>query len=248
MQDKIQAIRNKVAECIRLAEQQFGVTMPQVQIRFDLKGRAAGIAGRRYGQFYLRFNCNHIALGGKTWEHMINDTVPHEVAHTVCQAFPQLGRNHNPGWKRVCKALGGNGERCYTEQDAPEAVAAQRPFVYITTAGHQVRVSKVIHRKIQSGSVYGYRDGRGQLNNQCQYSYMDAAAIQQTKEPVVVNTTKVKSQTKPVSGNGSKADLVRARIAQAKARSEDAGVVVQWAVETLGMSRSLAKTYVKNNW
>ncbi len=46
----------------------------------------------------------------------------------------------------------------------------------------------------------------------------------------------------------SKADQVRARIAEAKINSEDHAVVVAWAMETLGMSKGLANTYVKENW
>ena len=248
MQDQIQAIRNKVAECVALAEKKFGIKMPQVQVRFDLTGRAAGMAGVRYGQFYLRFNVNHIKLGGKSWEHLLNDTVPHEVAHTVCQAFPRFGRNHDRGWKAVCVALGGNGNRCYSEQDAPEAIAQMRPYVYITTNGHEVRVTKVIHSKIQKGSVYNFRQGKGQVNRQCQYSYMAAPAVAASKKPVVFSTAPAPAPKAVVPAGASKADMVRARIAQARARSEGAEVVVLWAVEVLGMSRSLAKTYVKNNW
>jgi len=123
MQAQIEAIRARVQQCIALAEDKFTIKMPKVDVRFDLTGRAAGMACMRYGQFSLRFNKNHIKLGGKTFEHLLNDTVPHEVAHTVCQAFPRMGRNHDAGWKRVCIALGGNGSRCYSEEDAPEAVA-----------------------------------------------------------------------------------------------------------------------------
>lgn len=256
MQDQIQAIRNKVQECIARAEQKFGIKMPQVQVRFDLTGRAAGMAGMRYGNFYLRFNTNHMRLGGKTWEHLLNDTVPHEVAHTVCQAFPKFGRNHDAGWKRVCIALGGNGTRCYSEQDAPEAVAAQRPYVYITTNGHEVRVTKVIHSKIQNGASYVYKGGKGKINRECQFNYMTAPAVVATKKPVVVDNTLVLGTKtveiplkKPTATAGaSKADLIRARIQQAKARGETAEIVVQFGMEVLGMTASLAKTYVKNNW
>ena len=151
MQSKIDAIKAKVAQCIALAEKIYDITMPNVQMRFDLTGRAAGAASMCYGAFYLRFNSAHMNLGGQTWEHLLNDTVPHEVAHTVCQAFPKFGRNHNDGWKRVCLSLGGTGRRCYSEDDAPEAITTMRPYVYGTTNGNTVRVTKVIHA---GGGVY----------------------------------------------------------------------------------------------
>jgi SprT protein len=259
MQQQIEQIRAKVQQCIKLAEDKFGITMPKVDVRFDLTGRAAGMAGMRYGHFYLRFNRTHMALGGKTWEHLLNDTVPHEVAHTVCQAFPKFGRNHDAGWRRVCIALGGNGSRCYGENDAPEAVAQQRPWVYITTTGHEVRVTKVIHSKIQQGAGYIMKGGKGKLNNQCQYNYMTAPAVKAAAKPVVVNTPAPVAVAAPVEratvaaqwnvpAGASNAERVRGRIAVAKRNGEAADAVVEWAVVTLGMKRQLAKAYVKNNW
>jgi hypothetical protein len=57
--------------------------------------------------------------------------------------------------------------------------------------------------------------------------------------------------TKQVPPAGvSKADAIRAQIAVVKAAqgSEAFEVVVAWAVNELGMTRTLARTYVKNNW
>lgn len=246
MQSQIEAIKSKVAECIAIAERKFNIKMPQVQVRFDLSGRAAGMAGYRGTSFYLRFNVKHMALGGQSWEHLLNDTVPHEVAHTVCQSNPQFGRNHDAGWKRVCIALGGNGRRCYSEEDAPEAIAAMRPYVYVTTNGHEVRVTKVVHSKIQRGSSYSFKGGKGSVNRSCQYSYMTAPAVQQVKKPVVVNAAPpVVKPTKQVAAPAmSKADAIRSQIAQGKTEAE----CVEYGIAVLGMSRALSKTYVKNNW
>lgn len=254
MQDQLQQIRNRVQECIQRAEALFNIKLPAVEIRFDLRGRAAGMACRVGGRYSVRFNIEHIRLGGKTLEHMISDTVPHEVAHTVCQAYPQFGHRHDAGWQRVCRALGGSGSRCYGEDDAPEAVAAQRPYVYITTTGHEVRVTKIIHSKIQSGKGYVMRGGKGKINRECQYSYMTAPAVEASRKPVIVNRTPAEpAKPAPVeravpAGGQSNASLIRARIAQAKARNESAEAVIKFGVEVLGMTAALAKTYTRNNW
>lgn len=256
MQQKIEQVKAKVQECIAKAEARFGIKMPNVQIRFDLKGRAAGVAGYRGTNFYVRFNVQHMALGGQTWEHLLNDTVPHELAHTVCQAFPQFGRNHDAGWKRVCVALGGNGRRCYSEDDAPEAVAAARPYVYITTQGHEVRVTKVMHAKIQRGASYTAK-GKGQLTAQCQYNYMaspvaDKPLVLSGKNiEIPMNKPKAKAAPKEravPAGGHSNASMIRSRIAQAKARGETMNDVILYGVQALGMTKALATTYVKNNW
>ena len=42
----------------------------------------------------------------------IKDTILHEIAHGLT---PHQG--HNEVWIRVCKAIGGNGERCYDDDE-----------------------------------------------------------------------------------------------------------------------------------
>lgn len=242
LQQRIQEVKAKVAQCIAKAQALYGITLPQVTIRFDLKGRAAGIAGYKGFEraYYLRFN-TQMMTSPTDWDHLINDTVPHEVAHTVCQAFPKFGNNHNTGWKRVCMQLGGTGKRCYSTEDAPEQMARLRPFTYTTTAGHTVSVTKSIHRKIQQGQNYTARSG-GQLTSACSYSLTQTQPAREVPKTV---TPKQQSTT-----GASKADRVRDQIAHQKAEfgSEAFERVIAWAVYELGMSPALARTYVKNNW
>jgi predicted SprT family Zn-dependent metalloprotease len=249
MQAKMEAVRNKVKQCIESAEQIYGVKMPVVDIRFDLTGRAAGMAGWRHGGFgrmyFLRFNVTHMSLGGKSWEHLLNDTVPHEVAHTVCQAFPKFGRNHDAGWKRVCVALGGNGKRCYSVEDAPEAIAKQRPFTYTTSTGQTVAVSIRIHNKIQKGSVYSYRNGLGVINRNSPVTKtavkapkMTTLTIENTKEKTVAKT--VVKKTAKVSN----AQRMRDFIATGKSYAE----CVEFGMNELGQKKPLATQYVKVLW
>ncbi|MCA1800535.1 MAG: SprT-like domain-containing protein, partial [Actinobacteria bacterium] len=208
------AIFAKVDECIAIAEAKFGITLPEIKVRIDLKGKSSGVASCRKQLFSntvvdceVRFNREHIAMGGATYDNLLNDTVAHEVAHIVCFAFPQLGRAHDKGWKQVCLALGGNGRRCYTEEDAPEAVAKQRPYVYTTTKGQEVRVTTRIHKKIQTGAAYIYR-GMGSINQNCSFSYASSVKPQPKAKPLT--TTKTKKVRAPKKG--SKAELIRFQI------------------------------------
>lgn len=177
-QDRVQQIRAKVAQCIATAETKFGIKLPHIDIRFDLKGRAAGMACKRDGVQYLRFNRELMMIDGG-WNHIINNTVPHEVAHAVCQAFPQFGKNHNSGWTRVCCALGGNGQRAFSSEACGEDVTAymktrtrkQTKIKYITTSGAVTVVSATVHNRIQAGTSYTLRSDGSKLNRTCQYSY-----------------------------------------------------------------------------
>ena len=54
--ERAEQVRSKVAELVKQANQKFNIDLPEIQIRFDLRGGAAGMAGGRLGQFYMRFN------------------------------------------------------------------------------------------------------------------------------------------------------------------------------------------------
>jgi SprT protein len=252
----------KVAAVIEKGNKVLGVTLPHVDIRFDLRGRAAGMAGYQYSyvkgptNLYVRFNVEHMMLGGQTWDHLLNSTVEHELAHSFCQAFPKHGRAHDTGWKNVCRILGGNGNRCYKAEEAPEAVAVQRPYAYTTSTGHLVAVSPIIHSKIQSGRAYTYR-GKGSITKAQPFTRTQASMLAAPTKPIaptapiVFSTKQVPPAVRTVAPAGvSKADAIRAQIAVVKAAqgSEAFEVVVAWAVNELGMTRTLARTYVKNNW
>ncbi len=65
----------------------------------------------------------------------------------------------------------------------------------------------------------------------------------------VVEEPKVETKKLVADANGTrKSDRVRARIALAKTANETQDVVIAWVITELGMSKPLAKTYVKGNW
>jgi len=46
---------------------------------------------------------------------VLSDVIPHELAHVVCDFRPQYGHSHDhdAGWAKVCKRLGGSGHTHY---------------------------------------------------------------------------------------------------------------------------------------
>ena len=160
-----QQIIDKCKEVYETATRLYGVDMSRVTIHFDLKGRAAGMACRRGAQHYMRFNRD--MLTREAFEHVINDTVPHEIAHIVCFMKPQYGRNHDAGWARVCRALGGNGERTHKEE---VVYGKGTTYEYITDRGHKVRMGDRHHAIVQAGRKLSYKKGLGTVTKECQYS------------------------------------------------------------------------------
>lgn len=239
--DRIAQVRKKVAEVLYRAEQLYGLDMSQVAVRLDLRGRSAGQAGCRIGMggktydHYIRLNISMINTVG--FDHVFNETIPHEIAHVICYMNPSLGRNHDAGWRRVCQNLGGQGNRCH-EQEV--VFAKGNTYTYTTTTGHKVNMSQRRHRSIQMGVVYNVR-GKGQISKACNWDRYVAAA-----ETVAAPVENKPAERAPAAG--TKADQIRAKIAVAKANGIDQETVIQFAIMVLGMSKSLAKTYVKNNW
>lgn len=163
-QTRVRLIREKVAALVTKANARYGITLPNIVIRFESLGRAAGRAGRTTGQvYYMKFNNDMMMNEG--WDHMYKDTVPHELAHVVCLFNPQLGANHNYGWYTVCRFLGGSGERTHNEL---VTYAKGRTFEYTTKIGKTVRLSQTRHNRVQEGAAYLFREG-GRVDKTCAF-------------------------------------------------------------------------------
>ena len=170
MQAEALQIRARCGEMVEKIKALYGMDLSQVRISFDLRGRAAGKAGGRGyslpgSAYFVKFNRD--MLTREAFEHVITNTVPHEYAHVVCFMNPALGKNHNEGWARVCRSLGGSANRTHQE----EVVYGKGvTYEYTTDRGHKVRLSERFHKKVQAGTPLRYRKGLGTVTITCAYS------------------------------------------------------------------------------
>lgn len=160
-----QQVIDKTKACFDKAKELYGLDLSRTHIRFDLKGRAAGQACRRGSMYAIRYN--HDMLTREAFDHLLNNTVPHEVAHIVCFMNPSLGSDHNSGWERVCKALGGTGATRHKEE---VVYGKGHTYEYTTDRGNKVRVGDKYHKDIQAGRPLKYRNGIGTVTRECAYS------------------------------------------------------------------------------
>ena len=173
MQTPQQQVIQKCNEVVAKAKELYGVDLSVVRIGFNLKGRVAGWAamkGRIGGpvSYSVRFNYDMLARGCEdTLRDMLEDTVPHELAHIVCFMKPSLGKNHDEGWKRVCEALGGTRARTHKLE---VVFGKGTTYEYTTDAGNKVRVNERRHAYIQGGGVLTYKKGLGKVMRGCAYS------------------------------------------------------------------------------
>jgi predicted SprT family Zn-dependent metalloprotease len=266
-----QEIIAKVNACIETGNKLFNTTLPTLDIRFDLKGRAAGMAGRRGNHYYLRFNTDMMLRDA--WDHLINNTVPHEVAHSFCQFNPKLGSDHNSGWQRVCVALGGKPDRCHAEA---VVYGKGTTYEYVTDRGHKVRMGDKYHKHVQSGMPLSYKKGLGTVTKQCTYSIVGVqgrtlatpvvkvpvATAPVTPVPRVINPAVTAARTSYTIGvaapaprtpapafaaGASKASIARAIMLAGHTRNMPYEQVITAIMAATGHDRQLARATYKAN-
>lgn len=248
-QERVDQVKRKITSLVKLFESNHpGVVLPKIEILFNLRGRAAGMASRTtrpgMGMTYaIRFNRDMMINDG--WQHLFENTVPHELAHIIGFA---TGKDfgHGPYWKRICKDLGGNGERCHKEE---VTYANGKTYKYISSTGHVFTLSETRHRRVQTGTRYSYR-GMGTVDKSCSYEIDGVRpAIQQPVSKEVSVKSLVENFPKiPAQQKTSKAQRVREMIGFAKINNKSPEFVMSFAFNELGMERGLARRYVLGNW
>jgi SprT protein len=160
-----EAINAKVAELMEIANtklQQFHYTgkLPLLvpEMKYDLKGTTAGQACARYKMgtnpyYYVRLN---LKLLHKHWEYLFNQTLPHEVAHTVVQQVWPSAKSHGSQWKMVCTWFGIVPHRTHDLPATPARKRKPRTNAYYCSCAvdNEHLVSDLIHKRIGLGRRY----------------------------------------------------------------------------------------------
>lgn len=150
------ALQQRVADYTRTLLAEAGswlrLRVPDTQIRFDLRGRAAGQArcGAR-SPWVIRYNP---VLLGANGERFLADTVPHEVAHLIAFAHhgPRI-RPHGLEWRAIMHHFGVAPERCHQYDLSGLPVRSLRVFEYHCDCnGH--RLSSIRHNRVLAGGHY----------------------------------------------------------------------------------------------
>lgn len=159
LQQKKDAIRRRVVQCIRAAEEHYEMKFPLHRVLFDLRGVVAGQAQYRRNRYdgsltcSVRFNSHFVE---NNFDDMLLETAAHEVAHVIVrhlQRSPRYtmqydGKPHGKLWKHVMrKVLDTEPSRTHNYD-----VSHARPFIYTCgCVGKQFNLSKIIHNKMLRG-------------------------------------------------------------------------------------------------
>lgn len=136
------------ANAILAPENRSGMPLPTV--RFDLRGRAAGMTvygrGRR-DRAAIRLNAELLSANPND---MIEETVPHEVAHVAARWFHgDRIKPHGPEWRSIMHSFGKRAATCHNLPARP----ARRLTYYPYDCGcpRPNYLSAIRHRRAQRG-------------------------------------------------------------------------------------------------
>lgn len=190
---------DRVEHFVQLGNKLFGSSLDMPRIGFDLRGTTAGTA--HYGKMELQFNAGLLV---DNWEHFLEDTIPHEVAHLVKGRVYGFGRGkflaaHGTAWKQIMLAFGVQPKRCH-QMDTAKTAMPKRRYEYICPCcGTKIALSSVRHNRMLRGAQkYSHCGGTiiefvrplGQVTARTAYNYindgtqqMPAAAQRKAQKP-----------------------------------------------------------------
>jgi SprT protein len=143
------------------ARQHYRAAIPAPQVRFDLRGQAAGQVRQGPGRVWqIRYNRLLLAREPHAF---LAQTVPHECAHLVAFAlFGRAIRPHGPEWQDVMRHFGAEPRRCHDFAVDDLRVRRLRRFDYhCVCRTHQLTSTR--HRRAQAGQTYFCVACRGPL-------------------------------------------------------------------------------------
>lgn len=134
------------------ASEHFSLTLHPVDIRFDLRGKAAGMVRfATSGPPIIRYN-RMLLESYPTY--FITQTVPHEVAHVVVAAlYPFRTAPHGSEWRQVMFFFGAEPKRCHALPVSGTVVRRVARFSY-RCACREHSITSIRHNRIARGERY----------------------------------------------------------------------------------------------
>lgn len=129
--------------------------LPVIDIKFDLKGRAAGMFCIRAGRKWIRYNPY---LFSKYYTDNLAQTVPHEVAHYAIEHIygHRVVRPHGQEWRSLMHAMGvAHAARTCDYDLAGIPVRKQNLHAYSCSC-QQHQLTRRRHNKIEKEGVRYY--------------------------------------------------------------------------------------------
>lgn len=149
------ALRHWLARANELFAQEAGADFPCPRLAFDLRGRGAGMAvyqprKRMAEPDLIRLN---LRLLQEHPQEMIEETIPHELAHIVAhRLFGARIKPHGPQWRAVMLAFGKTPEVQHRMPVEPSR--RLRRYRYFCACPAGVELTSIRHKRARRGAAY----------------------------------------------------------------------------------------------
>lgn len=162
-------VETAVLDALMMLEKAYNRVFVVPEIRYDLVGRSAGQAvWDPYGKVKHFIRINPVLLN-ENGEDMVNQTVPHEVAHVVVtQLYEEKGhrvQGHGYEWQSVMRQLGLKPDRCHSyDVTSIRAIRGGKEYHFTCMCvGFVHKFSKSKYTRYINGNRYVCRRCRGSL-------------------------------------------------------------------------------------
>lgn len=158
-------IEQKFKEIIALAEKIYKLDLSDVVLVGDITGYR--MIGQACGGTKVRYSPAHLADNP---DYYLNEILPHEIAHIVCQRDPRQGSGHDKWWRRVAQNLGCSLPRATVPAGTFNIKAKKRKsaktYTYVDTLGGVHELSGQRHARIQKhGQTYTVIETEAEINS-----------------------------------------------------------------------------------
>lgn len=157
-----QRVAARIDECIKKA----GVTLPKVNIAYDINSARLG-GQANYSKNLIRVN--PVFLNTYTDDY-IENTVGHEAAHLIARAkYGRMISAHGPEWKATMRQLGLQPDRCHSYK-VPDAIKqnvgkqVQKHPCACDRCGETFQVGPKVRAKLERGHSYKHNHCGGKIS------------------------------------------------------------------------------------
>jgi SprT protein len=151
----IAEVNGIVKRCLDILGDRFQTTFATPEIKYDLEGRTAGQA---IGTHTIRLN---LTLLRENRQDMLENTLPHEIAHCVVAARYPRAKAHGYEWERVMRLLGLSPTRCHNYETTPARI--HKKFEHHCLCPEPHLVGSAVHNRILAGKYYYCRKCKARL-------------------------------------------------------------------------------------
>ena len=161
-----QSVRSKMEETLNICRKHYYKDIPTPTLKFSQMGHRAGVCSLNYFNVASSTVVINPDYFKNHYDNMLNDTVPHEVAHYVAGFLHgRVAHGHGCLWKNVMSVIGIRAaERCHEYSlEGVKTRQVKKPYKYTCSCHgehNEHLVTEHVHRRHQLALSAGHRGYR----------------------------------------------------------------------------------------